>query len=203
MNTNVLAGNRRRSSRDKAFSQRRQSAVGDREAAFEGLHAQHCGQLAAFISMLVPIPQDAEEVLQETCLVCWNKFDEYQQGSNFVAWAKRIAFFEVLKFRRRRKNSLLQLSEEVLDLLTAEEAKTSDETAGVMVDLDGCVQRLSPRDQEVLRIRYESGGSAQRVADALDRPVDGVFRSLRRIRDQLRRCIAARAAKEISDEVRK
>ena len=44
-------------------------------------------------------PLDAEDVLQEANLVLWRKFDQYQEGTNFFAWACQIIRYEVLKYQ--------------------------------------------------------------------------------------------------------
>jgi RNA polymerase sigma-70 factor (ECF subfamily) len=45
--------------------------------------------------------QDAEEVFQNTSVVLWNKFGEFQPGSNFFAWASQVAYYEVLNYMRQ------------------------------------------------------------------------------------------------------
>ena len=45
---------------------------------------------------------DAEEVFQNTSVVLWNKFGEFSAGSNFFAWASRVAYFEVLSLMKQR-----------------------------------------------------------------------------------------------------
>ena len=43
--------------------------------------------------------QDAEDVVQESGLVLWKKFHEYQPGTDFVRWACQIARYQSLKLR--------------------------------------------------------------------------------------------------------
>ena len=163
---------------------------------FAELHARHRAELLRYVRILVPNTEDAEEVLQEACVVSWNKFDEFEPGTNFVAWARRIAYFEILKFRRRRRDTLLQLSDEVLDTLADETDSASDELTDQCEKLVTCIERLTPRDREVIRMRYSDGRSAQGVAEVLKRPVDGIFKTLRRIRQQLMRCVTRISAEE-------
>jgi len=57
-------------------------------------------QLTRYVRTLVPNRTDAEEVLQETNLFVWRHADEFELGTNFAAWACRIAYYQVLTFRR-------------------------------------------------------------------------------------------------------
>ncbi len=55
-----------------------------------------------YIRSLVPNPADAEEILQQTSLVLWEKFGQFEPGTNFRAWACKIARFEVFNHRARQ-----------------------------------------------------------------------------------------------------
>ena len=54
---------------------------------FAGLVRLHTGQVLAYINALVLDWNDADDLFQETCLVLWQKFDEFRPGTNFLAWA--------------------------------------------------------------------------------------------------------------------
>ena len=59
-------------------------------------------RLYAYILQMLPNRADADDVLQRANLVMWTKREELVEGSNFVAWAARIAYFEVLTCANRR-----------------------------------------------------------------------------------------------------
>ena len=42
-------------------------------------------------------PDIAEEVLQNTNVVIWSKWKNFEPGTNYIAWVYRIASFEVMK----------------------------------------------------------------------------------------------------------
>ena len=60
----------------------------------------HQNTLYAYILTLLPDRDLASDVLQETCIEAWQKAEEFTKGSNFLAWACRIAHFKVLACRR-------------------------------------------------------------------------------------------------------
>lgn len=45
-------------------------------------------QRRLFLHILAQVsnPADAEEILQDTNVVIWSKFEQFQQGTNFIAW---------------------------------------------------------------------------------------------------------------------
>jgi RNA polymerase sigma-70 factor (ECF subfamily) len=62
-------------------------------------------QLTRYVRTLVPNRSDAEEVLQETNLFVWRHADEFEVGTNFAAWVCKIAYYQVLTFRKRQSRS--------------------------------------------------------------------------------------------------
>ena len=77
------------------------SQLGRREE-FSALLARVDRALFAFVFALAPNRNEAEELLQETRVVLWEKFDDVAPGTNFLAWAYSVARLEVLKYRERR-----------------------------------------------------------------------------------------------------
>lgn len=45
----------------------------------------------------------ADDILQETMSVLWNKFDQYVIGTDFLSWALKVAHFQVLCHIKSRK----------------------------------------------------------------------------------------------------
>ncbi len=58
-------------------------------------------RLLAYILTLLPHVADAQDVLQETSIVLWRKFGEYRPGSDFTAWAYRVAHNMVRNYRAK------------------------------------------------------------------------------------------------------
>ena len=68
-------------------------------------------RLYAFILTLVGNPDQASEVLQETNLVLWQKAEQFEIGTNFMAWALKVARFQVMAFRKKQSRDRLVFSE--------------------------------------------------------------------------------------------
>ena len=74
---------------------------GDRKAEFAAQLGRHQGQLFGYIHSLVRDLDDADDLFQQTSLVLWDKFDQFDASRSFVCWACGVARYEVLNFLRR------------------------------------------------------------------------------------------------------
>lgn len=142
-----------------------------------------------YVLALVHRASDAEEILQETNLVLWRKFDEYQPGTSFQRWAYRIAYFEVMKFRQRQSRSERLFSDAMIKALAAEAERSDPALDSRRSALAECLKKLRARDRALVLARYGSGATTRSVAEALGRSIQGTRRSLHRIRMTLLACI--------------
>jgi RNA polymerase sigma-70 factor, ECF subfamily len=145
--------------------------------------------LYSYLLSLLRRPDDADEVLQETAQVCWQKFDQYRPGTEFRAWACRIAHFKALKFRQQRRKAPLAFSDLFFESVDEEAVVMADGLDARLAFLHDCVKKLPPPDRKLLRLRYATGATTKNVADALGRSIHAVYRALVRIHDALFRCI--------------
>lgn len=139
---------------------------------------------------------DAEEILQETNLVLWRKFDRYEPGTDFGSWACRIAYYEVLKFREKKIRSERLFSNEFIEALATEADTNADSLDPRRGALLTCMGKLSDLDRHLVTRRYEQGATTRSVAAAIDRSVQGTRKALHRIRLALLACIERTLAAE-------
>lgn len=163
---------------------------------FVQLFAQHQRSIHAYIYSLVPSRVDADDVMQETSLVLWKKWGEFDPSREFVRWACGIAFHEVLKLRRKAATSRCYFNEELLQQLSAEVVRQSEELEGRHLALVGCLSKLGAQDRELIERRYQTKTTARKVADDLDRPASTVYKALARIRSALFDCVERTLAQE-------
>lgn len=153
-------------------------------------------RLYLFILSQVANTQDAEEVLQETNLIVWSKYHQFDITTNFFAWSAQIATYEVLKFRQRRHREKLRFTDEFIDAVASEVLERSDELERRRYALEHCLEKLRPDDRKLIHRRYQPGERGKFVAEDLGRPANSVYQSLGRIRKTLLECIQRRLATE-------
>ncbi len=151
-------------------------------------------QLYAYILTLEPIQSDADDILQETNLVIWRKREEFQAGTNLWAWICRIAYFEVLAFRKKRGQDRLQFDPLLTETLASEATRISETLSPRRAALSYCLEKLSQPDCELLTLRYTDTLPANKIAKKIDRSVNAVYQVLHRIRTSLLSCIKRRLA---------
>ena len=166
--------------------------------AFVRLHARYQQRVYSFILTLVPHDADAEDILQETGVVLWKKFDEFRPGSDFVRWANRIAYLEVLKYRRRHAQEKIRFDEELLKEIAAVTADMTDHLQQQQAALNSCLKKLSPQDRDLLERRYRRDATTRSAAEETGRPIGAVYKSLRRIMRNLLACVRREMSLEAS-----
>jgi RNA polymerase sigma-70 factor (ECF subfamily) len=78
---------------------------------FLRLWAEAQPAVAAFVHAVVRDSAAAKDLLQETALVLFRRFADYDGDRPFIAWALGVARFQVLGFQRDEARSLVTFSE--------------------------------------------------------------------------------------------
>lgn len=167
-----------------------------RTEEFMRLFTLHQRYVYYFIRTLVPRPEEAEEVLQRTNLVLWEKFEQFESGTNFRAWACKIARYEVFNHRAMRPFGEVLFSDALIGDLAAEALDDAELLEARVRALEQCRARLAPADRDLIDRRYQPGATSQTVAQQVGRPVRSVYKSLCRIRRLLLECTSRRLAQE-------
>lgn len=168
-----------------------QSQENTTHEAFLRLFTRFEGNLRAFVASLLSTWEGVDEVMQESSVVLWRKFAQFDQSaeSGFLDWAFMIARYEVLKYRRRRATDRLRFSEDVFELLvtTAESVTaTQDERLRLLRE---CVANLESGQLELVKAVYEDGAAIKGVAERIGRSPTGLYKTLARIRNRLANCV--------------
>lgn len=173
-------------------------SLDERQKSFVRLLTQHERGVYAYILKLVLDWNEANEILQETNVRLWEEFGRFQPGTNFGAWARTIAHYQVLAWRKRRHRSRLVFDNETVECL-AVDADGDDDSAtdeSRRLALAKCVEQLSSRNRDLLARCYAAKASIRGVAEELCRSTDAVYKALQRIRVALHRCVEQRLAQE-------
>jgi RNA polymerase sigma-70 factor (ECF subfamily) len=145
--------------------------------------------LHAFILRMVPSLADADDILQQTNLVLWSKQSDFTPGTDFRAWAFRIARYQIMAYRKQRSFDRLVFNEELLDRLACraeKDAASLDAKRELLLD---CSQKLSDAQQRLLNDHYTDGLSGRQIAEKTGAKADAVFQALHRVRQSLMECI--------------
>lgn len=164
------------------------------DAEFIKEFTRHQRPIFLFILSQISNPIEAEEILQETNLVIWNKFEQFEPGTNFKAWGCQIARYEVLKWLDRHRRDKHYFSDDLMEQIAQEALEESTEWELRREALTQCLKKLKPDDRELIQSRYAPGQSGKNMAEEIGRPLNSVYQSLGRIRRVLLECIQRQVA---------
>lgn len=165
------------------------TASPDPHRALVPLLMRHERQVFAYIYTLVPNRHDAEDILQETCLTIYDKFQEFTPGTDFLAWAMRIAWWKVRAARQKFARAKVVFNDEVMEAVSHTAATMVEETSPMHAALTQCLQKLNERDRRMVLTRYEHGAGVERAALVSGRTLQAAYKALMRIKQVLHDCV--------------
>lgn len=161
----------------------------DRTTEFLTLLTQHDRALGMYVHALVQVRADAEDILQQTKLLLWREFAQFESGTNFLAWARKIAFHQILTYRRAKKKEHLPLDEDVLEAIHHEVSRLSETQDHRREALQACVHKLPGEHRQLVLLRYYEDLEVDQVAVRIRSTAGAVYRALSRVRHTLLECV--------------
>ncbi len=161
----------------------------DRTTQFLELLNAHDRALCLYVYGLVPRDSEAEDILQQTKMLLWKHFADFELGTNFLAWARKTAFQQVLTHRRKKKREHVPLEEEALEALGAAVAELSEQSTARHEAVRACVARLPAEHRQLIQLRYFQEMEIPHIAQKIERTEGAVYRALSRIRMTLMECV--------------
>ena len=174
---------------DKNAEHADNSRTDNQSEEFLRLLMAHQARIFGFILTLVPKRSDAFDLMQETIFLMFEKFKNFQPGTNFTAWAISIARFKILKFREKKQGSPVLFDSNSFDEILKRTEARIEHIDERLKALELCLEKLNDGDRNLIRLRYEKGLKIKDVAQTVGRPIQGLYKAMARIHTQLQICI--------------
>jgi len=146
--------------------------------------------LYAFISVLMGGASEAADVLQETNLAVLKDESSYDPSRPFMFWVRGVARNRIQRFYRARSRDKLIFDEDLMDSLAEQmPCSTDDLPLEELVLLEHCMERLVPKQREMITARYMRGEAVKSIAARENSSEGAVSVLLYRIRRLLANCI--------------
>lgn len=168
--------------------------------AFEELVNRYEKKIYRLGLNITGLPEDAEDVLQETFLKAFQHLSEFREDSRFYTWLVRIGVNEgLMKLRRRRADKTVPIEDHVDEegvTVPREFADWSPNPEQLLAQselqsiLDNAARALPPTFRTVFHLRDVEGLSTAETAELLDLTESAVKARLFRARLQLREDLA-------------
>jgi RNA polymerase sigma-70 factor (ECF subfamily) len=162
-------------------------AVRDGQRFVEILGA-HERELFGYIFSLTANWDDSQEIMQRLRIRVWEQFDRYDHERPFGAWARAIAYYLVLAFRKERSRQREYFTERVIQLLDEAYAKSSESVGQSREALVECLAKLPEAKQKLVTDYYSPGGAAE-LARTLGMTANSLRQAVHRIRRMLHECV--------------
>lgn len=149
-------------------------------------------RLYGLILSMLPDPDQARDVLQETNVVIWKKFGDFTPGTNFGAWAAKIAYYQVASHRKTCGRDRHIFNDELISVLHNETETAPSEATNKddrIQALDTCMERLSDIDRKLLQQRYTKGNTVSDLAEQIGKSPSATRVLLFRLRHLLLECV--------------
>jgi RNA polymerase sigma-70 factor, ECF subfamily len=138
----------------------------------------------------------AHEVLQEVNIAICKRSSEFnfENESNFLAWAFTVARFQLMAFRTRQFRDRLVFPADLAAALDELDTTIhpSDQVAARETALSECLGVLTDRARDLVVRRYAESVSVTALAAEMEKTTNAVSLLLHRIRVQLMNCIEHR-----------
>ncbi len=168
-------------------------ALPDDHERFMRLFLQHEPDILRSVLLTVPQRTDARDIVQETAVALWKRFDTYDPARPFAAWACGFARIETLRFlRRSHQRAQLSAQAAVALMTTAETRAAADESRER--HLAECLGALPSQQRQLVAGYYFDDKSVDELARDQGRTVEAVYKLLQRIRHVLLKCMRRKLA---------
>lgn len=164
----------------------------DEEAEYVNNIAKYQAQISAYIYSIYPNSFAVDDILQETNIVLWKKINIFKPGTNFIAWAYKIAFYQTKLYKLRRKRlKWTAFDEEECVLISDTYIEDDDLLEDEYSALKDCFNKMSDYDKDLLTERYMKKFSLKVISEKNNRTEGALKQVFLRIRSVLRKCIEA------------
>jgi RNA polymerase sigma-70 factor (ECF subfamily) len=95
----------------------------------------------------------------------------------------------VLNFRAKLARERVRFDDGLLARIAAQAEQMGHELDDRRAALHDCLGKLKANDRDLLERRYAPGTTIKSLAAAIGRPVEGLYKALRRVHDTLSDCV--------------
>ena len=137
----------------------------------------------------------SEDAYQDMSAKVFENKDMFEGPQHLRGWSWRVLRNRCFELIRQQKYQVALLDDSILDLVDAEFERRSTADMPRRADaLHACLEGLSEKSRQTIRMRYFEGLRGNRVAEKLGSKPDAVYKALQRIYVTLAQCIQKKLA---------
>jgi len=149
--------------------------------------------LLTYIRATVRDPGTVDDIFQDTMLVAWRRFDDYDRSRPLAAWLRGIARKLILAHHSSRSHEPLYCSEAVLSLIDERMAHIDGQKGDTWKDrvaaLEMCMEHLPEVLRRCVELFYRNDYKTEEIAERMETTREAVKKRLQRARQSLADCL--------------
>ncbi len=153
-------------------------------------------EIFRYVAVLVPNVADAEDIVQQTAVSLWEKFDAYDPSQPFTPWACRFALNKARQWIERRQRWQALLDRGLAEELAQRREELRPELEVRLKHLEGCLSKLPEEQRSLVEGYYYRRDAIEKLAETSSRTVAATYKMLQRVRQALQSCIENAAKPE-------
>lgn len=142
-----------------------------------------------YVAALVPNIADAEDIVQQTAVALWEKFDAYDSALPFTPWACRFALNKARQWIERHQRWQALLAGGLAEEVQLRREALRPELEGRLRHLERCVESLPEEQRLLIEGYYYHRTTVEKLAEQSGRTVASTYKALQRVRQSLQLCI--------------
>jgi RNA polymerase sigma-70 factor, ECF subfamily len=145
---------------------------------------------------LVPNVTDAEDIVQQTAVALWEKFDAYDPAQPFTPWACGFALNKARQWVERRQRWRVLLEGGLAEELAQRREELRPDLECRLKHLESCVDKLPEEQRSLIEGYYYHRRSIEQLSEGSGRTIAATYKALQRIRQALLMCVEQAAKLE-------
>ena len=177
---------------NRYMSEQLNNGFGDSSAdqqRFLSLFLKSEREIFRYVAALVPNVSDADDIVQQTAITLWEKFDSYDPDRPFTPWACRFALNKARQWIERRRRWQVLLDNGLAEELAQRREEMRPELEVRLNRLEGCLGALPADQRALIEGYYFNRNGIEQLASLSGRTVAATYKMLQRIRHSLQICI--------------
>jgi RNA polymerase sigma-70 factor, ECF subfamily len=155
-------------------------------------------EIFRYVAVLVPNVTDAEDIVQQTAMALWEKYDDYDPALPFTPWACRFALNKAHQWIERRQRWQALLERGLAEELAQRRQELQPEFELRLKHLEGCLGKLPEGQRSLVEGYYYERASIETLAQRSGRSEAASYKMLQRIRQALLACVEGQAKTEMA-----
>ncbi len=150
-------------------------------------------EIFRYVAALIPSVTDAEDIVQQTAVALWEKFDAYDPAQPFTPWACRFALNKARQWIERRQRWQALLDHGLAEELAQRRQELQPEFELRLKHLETCLRKLNSRQRSLVEGYYYERTDIEKLSERSGRTAAATYKTLQRIRHTLQHCVESHA----------